>query len=134
MVSSAIWKKHARVSFSKTIKIARLRRTSAIWGLWKTHEFYYLLIIYMTNYLLIIYMTKLCRIESYACVTCKLIYSLLIVNIFRTKNICQNDRNKTMRFNYKQCCNVFPFLALSQSELRNIFMNNINQYKRFLQK
>ncbi len=30
MVSSAIWKKHARVSFSKTIKIARVRRTSAI--------------------------------------------------------------------------------------------------------
>ena len=26
MVSSAIWKKHARVSFSKTIKIARVRR------------------------------------------------------------------------------------------------------------
>ncbi len=30
MVSSAIWKKHARVSFSKTIEIARVRRTSAI--------------------------------------------------------------------------------------------------------
>ena len=30
MVSSAIWKKHARVSFSKTIKIARVRRTSTI--------------------------------------------------------------------------------------------------------
>ncbi len=29
MVSSAIWKKHARVSFSKTIEIARVRRTSA---------------------------------------------------------------------------------------------------------
>ena len=28
MVSSAIWKTHARVSFSKTIKIARVRRTS----------------------------------------------------------------------------------------------------------
>ena len=76
----------------------------------------------------------LCRVQSYVCVTCKLIYSLLIVNIFRTKNICQNDRNKTMRFNYKQCCNVFPFLALSQSELRNVFMININQYKRFFTK
>ena len=32
MVSSAIWKKHARVSFLKTIKIARVRRTSAIIG------------------------------------------------------------------------------------------------------
>ncbi len=30
MVWSAIWKKHAQVSFSKTIKIARVRRTSAI--------------------------------------------------------------------------------------------------------
>ena len=38
MVSRAIWKKHARVSFSKTIEIARVRRTSAIWRLWKTHE------------------------------------------------------------------------------------------------
>ncbi len=28
MVSSAIWEKHARVSFSKTFKIARDRRTS----------------------------------------------------------------------------------------------------------
>ena len=27
MVSSAIWEKHARVSFSKTIKITRVRRT-----------------------------------------------------------------------------------------------------------
>ena len=107
MVSSAIWKTHARVSLSKTIKIARLRRTNAIWGLWKTHEFYYLLIIYMTNYLLIIYMTMLCRVQSYACVTCKLIYSLLIVNIFRTKNISRSDRSKTMRFNYKNCCISF---------------------------
>ena len=30
IVSSAIWIKHARVSFSKSIKIARARRTSAI--------------------------------------------------------------------------------------------------------
>ena len=30
MVSSAIWEKHARVSFSKTYKIARVRRTSSI--------------------------------------------------------------------------------------------------------
>ena len=30
MVSSAIWEKHARVSFSKTYKIARVRRMSAI--------------------------------------------------------------------------------------------------------
>ena len=38
MVSSAIWIKHARVSFSKSIKIARVQRTSAIGGHWKTHE------------------------------------------------------------------------------------------------
>jgi hypothetical protein len=37
MVSSAIWKKTC-TSFPKTIKIARVRRTSAIWSLWKTHE------------------------------------------------------------------------------------------------
>ena len=30
MVSTAVWKKHARVSFSKIIKIAPFRRTSAI--------------------------------------------------------------------------------------------------------
>ena len=30
MVSSTIWIKHARVSFSKSIQIARARRTSAI--------------------------------------------------------------------------------------------------------
>ena len=30
MVSSAIWEKHVRVSFSKTYKIARVRRMSAI--------------------------------------------------------------------------------------------------------
>ena len=26
---------------------------------------------------------------------------------FRTKNICLNDRSKTMRFNYKNCCISF---------------------------
>ena len=30
MVSSAIWEKHVQVSFSKTYKIARVRRMSAI--------------------------------------------------------------------------------------------------------
>jgi hypothetical protein len=38
MVSSTIWIKNARVSFWKTIKLTRVRRTSAIWSLWKTHE------------------------------------------------------------------------------------------------
>ena len=32
MISSAIWNKKARVNFSKTNKIARARRASAIWG------------------------------------------------------------------------------------------------------
>jgi hypothetical protein len=39
MVSSAIWEKHARVSFSKNIKITRVRRTSGISSIWKTHVF-----------------------------------------------------------------------------------------------
>jgi hypothetical protein len=37
-VSSAIWKKNARMSFSKTIEIAWVWSASAIWSLWKTHE------------------------------------------------------------------------------------------------
>ena len=53
MVSSAIWKKHARVSFSKTIEIGRVqfevfeKLTSVCFS--KLHEktYYYLLIIYM---------------------------------------------------------------------------------------
>ena len=32
MVSSAIWKKHARVSFSKTIEIARVRIQALVFG------------------------------------------------------------------------------------------------------
>ena len=82
--------------------------------------------------MLIIYMTKLCGIETYACVTCKLIFSLLIVNIFRTKNICQNDRSKTMRFNYKNCC--ISFFGSQPIRIAKVFMNNINQYKRFFTK
>ena len=35
MISSAIWNKKARVNFSKSNKIAKARRTSAIWGLLK---------------------------------------------------------------------------------------------------
>ena len=33
---------------------------------------------------------------------------------FQNEKHLPEDRNKTMRFNYKQCSNVFPFLALSQ--------------------
>ncbi len=50
MVSSAIWKIHARVSFSKTIEIARVRTTS------NEKPYYYLLIIYKkirVNYIFI---------------------------------------------------------------------------------
>ena len=55
-------------------------------------------------YLLIIYTTKLYRTWSHACVTCKIIYSIhSIVNISRRKNICHNNRTKTMCFNYKNC-------------------------------
>ena len=53
IVSSAIWKKHARVSFSKTTKTARVRRTSAIWCLWKTHEWMFFQIARETILLLI---------------------------------------------------------------------------------
>ena len=38
MVSSAIWKKHARVSFSKKTKIARVRRTSFHWKCTKSRQ------------------------------------------------------------------------------------------------
>jgi hypothetical protein len=65
MVSSAIWKKHARVSFSKTIKIARVRRTCAISSLWKTHEFMFLKLHEKPyDYLLIIYNTCDSRLIS----------------------------------------------------------------------
>ncbi len=58
MVSSAIWKKHARVSFSKTINLKSLKN-SRVYVFFKLHEkpYYYLLIIYMkkfrVNYILI---------------------------------------------------------------------------------
>ena len=52
MVSSAIWKKHARVSFSKTIKLKSLKN-SRVYVFFKLHEKLY-------YYLLIIYMKKLC--------------------------------------------------------------------------
>ncbi len=56
MVSSAIWKKHARVSFSKKIEIARVKfevfekLTSVCF--FKLHEkpYYYLLIIYTKKF------------------------------------------------------------------------------------
>ena len=56
MVSSAIWEKHAQVSFSKTYKIARVRRTnlcvfeklmSACFPKFHEKPYYYLIIIYI---------------------------------------------------------------------------------------
>ena len=58
MVLSAIWEKHAQVSFSKTYKIAQVRRTSAICAFLKNSRvcvfpkfhkkpYYYLIIIYI---------------------------------------------------------------------------------------
>ena len=57
IVSSAIWKKTCTSEFFKYLNIARVRKASAIWDLWKTYEWfffselhekpcYYLLIIY----------------------------------------------------------------------------------------
>ena len=42
MISSAIWDKSARVNFSKTNKIARARRASAICSLWKIYECWFI--------------------------------------------------------------------------------------------
>ena len=117
MVSSAIWKKHARVCFSKTIKTARVRRTSSIWDFWKTHECVFFQIARETLLLLINNIhDKIMQNESYACVTWKIIYSLLIVNIFTTKNICQNDRTKTMT-ELKQCVLIIKIVKISNIAL-----------------
>ena len=42
MISSAIWDKSARVNFSKANQIARARRASAICGLWKIYECWFI--------------------------------------------------------------------------------------------
>ena len=105
-VSSAIWKKHEQVSFSKTIKIARVRRTSLPFVVFekltsacffKLHEKHHCLFI--------IYMTKLCRIDSYAFVTCKKIYSLRsdCQYFLNEKTFVRTNRRKTMCFNNKNC-------------------------------
>jgi hypothetical protein len=38
------WRNHATISFSKTIKIARVWRTSAIWRFWKPEELVFFLL------------------------------------------------------------------------------------------
>jgi hypothetical protein len=63
MFSSTIWEKHARVSFSKTIKIARVRSWNAIEvfeKLMRTSVCFFELHEEPYYYLLIIYMKKLC--------------------------------------------------------------------------
>ena len=42
MISSAIWDKSAQLNFLKTNKIARARRASAICGLWKIYECWFI--------------------------------------------------------------------------------------------
>ena len=42
MISSVIWDKSAQVNFLKTNKIARARRASAICGLWKIYECWFI--------------------------------------------------------------------------------------------
>ena len=96
MVSSAILKKTRTSEFFKDYQNSttpkdecylRSMKNSRVRVFSKLHE--------KSCYYFVIIMTKLCRIVAYACVTCKLIYSLPIVNVF---------------------------------------MNNINQYKRFFTK
>ena len=82
------------MSFPKTIKIIRVRRRFEVFEkptiFFKLQEkpCYYLLIkIPWQNY---------AEMNVYACVTCKIIYSLLIFNFFSPRKIiCQNDRSKT---------------------------------------
>ena len=38
MIFNAIWKKTRTSEFFKDLKIARVRRTCAVWGFWKTHK------------------------------------------------------------------------------------------------
>ena len=60
MISSAIWNKQARVNFSKTNKIARARKASAIWGSERFTSAYLFQIASekSCDFLLIIYMKK----------------------------------------------------------------------------
>ena len=62
MISSAIWDKSAQVNFLKTNKIARARKVSAICGLWKIYECWFIpncpRKIMWHDYLLIMYLQK----------------------------------------------------------------------------
>jgi hypothetical protein len=88
MFSSTIWEKHARVSFSKTIKIARVQSWNAIEVFEKLEEPY--------NYLLIIYMKKLCSHvrKSHLVILKKMKYRrkvhIKLYNIWKFEKIGQN--------------------------------------------
>ena len=94
MVSSAIWKKTRTSEFFKDYQnctspkdecYLRSMKNSRVRVFSKLHE--------KSCYYFVIIMTKLCRIVAYACVTCKIIYSLLIVNIFiTTKHLSERPK------------------------------------------
>ena len=146
MLNSTVF--HAQVSFSKTIKITRVRRTSAVWGFWKTHEWVFFQIARETMLLLMNnihdkimqnWVIHLRHVQN---------YSLQLSIFSERKSISQNDKSKTMYFNYKivkiskialyflfwHCISffgtVFPLncTALSQSELRSFFSKRIKKF------
>ena len=63
-------------SWPKTIKIARVRRTSAIWGLWKTHKCWQ-------------------NLQNWV-IRLRHVHHFWLSIFSQQKNICQNDRSKTM--------------------------------------
>ena len=66
MISSAIWNKEARVNFSKTNKIARARKASAIWGSERFTSAYLFQIASekSCDFLLMIYMKKKAMVKQ----------------------------------------------------------------------
>ena len=97
-------KKHVRVSFSKTIKIARVRRTSATWGLWKlTSACFSKLHEKPCYYLVIIYMTKLCRIEAYVYVTQNNLFTSDCQYFYNEKTFVRMTEIKQCVLNTKKC-------------------------------
>ena len=100
MFSSTIWEKHARVSFSKTIKIARVRSWNAIEVFEKLTRtsvcFFIELHEEPYNYLLIIYMKKLCSHvrKSHLVILKKMKYRrkvhIKLYNIWKFEKIGQN--------------------------------------------
>ena len=144
---SAIWKKHARVSFSKTskqhesegrVQFEEFEKPTSACLFQNQHE-------KLTYYLVIIYMTKLCRTEPRICVTCKIIYSLncqYYINkeqsSVRTTEVKQskNYKNYTVTCISFSCTVIYYFLhcitlhrtLLDQSEYSNFVMHIIIQH------